>query len=492
MKYYALEQPEGSAAKELCIQMSAQYHATQVALPHGLRASATGTSAKTIPMYQQVQSWILFLPLLFLVANGQLSVTDHFNSALMTENGPLLLTSQSIRPQVVLWYVFMAAFILAGYREIWRVMIHNKLLLLAPLLAVLSATWSASPLITLRTSFDLTLSTLFAFYLSEKLSTEELMKLLMLIGTIAVILSVILALFLPNYGVYHRNASGAWQGICNHKNSLGVNMAFLLTPVFFVKKPLVLKLIYSCLLLFVIGMSQSREAWFVTIGVVIFTGWLSVFRWLRRKESLLLTAATIVASIAMAALGQLYVDPLMRFIGKDPTLTGRTDIYRAVLASIAKHPIVGYGFGAFWHGFNPESLIIALRIHWMNIGYAENGFLELWLWLGTVGLCLVLMFFGRAIRQSVRLLHSRYYTPRVGWFCVILFLELITNIEAGAVLVPVNLGWTLTLIAFIGLANEIGNSNQFRNVAVSRLNWSEVRGRLPLASVSAEPEETHP
>jgi O-antigen ligase len=131
-----------------------------------------------------------------------------------------------------------------------------------------------------------------------------------------------------------------------------------------------------------------------------------------------------------------------------------------VLASIVKHPILGYGYGAFWHGLNHESLIIALRIHWMTVGYAENGFLELWLWLGTIGLCLVLLYFGKAIGQSIQLLHSRYYTPRVGWFSVIIFLELMTNIEAGVVLAPSHINWTMTLIAFVGLGNEMRQKGQ--------------------------------
>ncbi len=145
----------------------------------------------------------------------------------------------------------------------------------------------------------------------------------------------------------------------------------------------------------------------------------------------------------------------MRFIGKDPTLTGRTDIYLAVLESIFKHPLLGYGFGAFWVATNPEPFLIGLRIHWMTIGYAENGLLELWLELGTVGLGLVLIMFGKAISQSVRLIRSRYYNPRIGWFTSIIFLELISNIEAGQVMVPGTINWVLTLIAFIGLAKEM-------------------------------------
>ncbi len=445
------------------------------------------TSTTSTPIYQQVLAWVLLLPLLYLAAYGQFSFTNQSNSALMTENGDLLQTSQGIRPHVVLYYAFMAAFILTGYREIWRVMLNNKLLLVGPLLAALSAIWSEAPLLTLRTSFELTMTTLFAFYLCERFSTEQLMKLLMFVGTVAAILSVLLALLLPQYGVYHRDSSGAWEGIFNHKNALGLGMTFLLTPVFFSPQRLMLKVSYGALLLFLIGMSESRGAWFMAIGVLAFSAWLWCFRRLRSTEALLLTVIAIAAVIAMASAGVFYLNPVMRFIGKDPTLTGRTEIYSAVLASIIKHPILGYGFGAFWHGLNHESVIIALRIHWMSIGYSENGFLEVWLWLGTAGLALVLLYFGRGIVQSIRLIKSRYYTPRVGWFSVIIFLELITNIEGGVVLAPVHIEWTLTLVALVGLATEMRRADRSGLGLSLQGSWPGGLAPLPSAWTNQEP-----
>jgi O-antigen ligase len=433
----------------------------------------------------------LLLPLLYLVAYGQFSFTNQPNNALMTENGDLLQTSQGIRPHVVLYYALMAAFIVTGYREIWRVMLNNKLLLAGPVFAALSAIWSEAPLLTLRTSFELTMTTLFAFYLCERFSTEQLMKLLMFVGTVAAILSIMLALFLPTYGIYHRDASGAWEGIFSHKNALGVGMTFLLTPVFFSTQRFVLKVGYGALLFFLIGMSESRGAWFMAIGVLAFAAWLGCLRRLRRTEALLLTVITIAAVIALVSLGVFYLDPVMRFIGKDPTLTGRTEIYHAVLASIAKHPILGYGFGAFWHGLNHESVIIALRIHWMSIGYSENGFLEVGLWLGTAGLSLVLVYFGRAIGQSIRLVKSRYYTPRVGWFSVILFLELITNIEGGVVLAPVHMEWTLTLIALVGLATEARRADRAGIGLSSQMPWPGRVAPLSPAWTNQDPERIY-
>jgi exopolysaccharide production protein ExoQ len=409
------------------------------------------------PVYTYLPVWILLLPLLFIAANGMLSLLNlGANSGDMTQNGSLLKTAQAVRPQVVWYYLTMAAYALVGYKLILRVAIQNKLLLLAPAFAALSAAWSESPTLTLRTTFELVMTTGFAFYLAERFPTERLMRILVFVGGIAAVLSLALVVLAPAVGVYHRDSSGAWQGIFSHKNFLGLGMAFFLTPIFFIPGKLGGKIAYSTTLLFLVARSQSRGAWFVTAGMLMFVAWLKLSHRVKKREFLLSIIATAAIAAFLVALGVAYYEPLMRWIGKDPTMTGRTDIYAAVLQSILKHPALGYGFGAFWF-VNPESVNIGLQIGWASIGYAENGILEMALQLGIVGLVLIFIPIFRAIGQGIRLLQTRNYNPRIGWFCAILFMELATNIEAGSVLAGTTLSWTLTIIAVVGLANEYRN-----------------------------------
>ena len=35
-------------------------------------------------------------------------------------------------------------------------------------------------------------------------------------------------------------------------------------------------------------------------------------------------------------------------VGKDPTFTGRTDLWTAMIISISHHPFLGTGYQAFW------------------------------------------------------------------------------------------------------------------------------------------------
>jgi exopolysaccharide production protein ExoQ len=141
-------------------------------------------------------------------------------------------------------------------------------------------------------------------------------------------------------------------------------------------------------------------------------------------------------------------------LGKDASMTGRSQIYYEVWQTILKRPWFGYGFGGFWFPGSLESQRIGIAIGWPGIGYAENGILELCLQVGFVGMAIVFWFMGRAFVQGLRLLRSPQYTPRVGWFLTILALAALTNIDAGWFMTSDTLDWVLIVIACIWMNQE--------------------------------------
>jgi O-antigen ligase len=306
----------------------------------------------------------------------------------------------------------------------------------------------------MRGTIELAMSTFFAIYLYEAFTTESLMDLWIFAGTIAALSSLALIIFLPQYGITQISGLGEWRGITSHKNTMGVNMTYLLAPVLFARVRPWFRIVYSCVLIFLAVMSKSREAWFICLATLLFVSWLYLYRRLRDKERLLLLVGTAIILVSIVSVALINFDALMIGIGKDPSMTGRTDIYAATLESLKKRPLQGYGFEAFWTPLNRESMVVALTIHWMAIGYAENGVLETALQVGCIGIFLAFLMFAKGVKQGVRLIRSGLYSPRVGWFLTLLFIEVITNIEAGAVLTPSNLSWMMTIIACVGLADE--------------------------------------
>ena len=188
--------------------------------------------------------------------------------------------------------------------------------------------------------------------------------------------------------------------------------------------------------------------------MLLFVGSLGLLRRMRARELAPILLVTATAGVITIGLAVHFWPLVAAAMGKDPSMTGRTEIYTEVLRSIMKRPVLGYGFGAFWYAGNFEVRRIALAIRWPNIGYAENGLLELALETGFLGAGLVVGMIVKAAVQGKRLLRSPQYSPRVGWFLTILFLVAVTNIDAGWFMTSETLDWVLLLISCIGLNRE--------------------------------------
>jgi exopolysaccharide production protein ExoQ len=428
-------------------QLVAAQEAKSVSAPHPFRVWRARTVADT-PVSLQVISWLIFWPLLSLIARQAVYFTGPARTAGEYHNGG----QRGAHYYLYVNLLFLFGFALSGHEQIWAAVKRNWLIPAMLALGVCSALWSASPKITLQMCIEVGLCSFFACYLSTRFTTEHLMQLMVFMGLVSAVLSIFFAVALPSYGVFQGYGGGAWQGICNHKNTLGLSMAFLLTPVFFTNSySRRRKIAYSMLLLFLIYKSQSRGAWFDTLGMVGFVVWLSWIRRVRSRELTLLLLLTASAGLVAIALAVQFWPLLATSVGKDASMTGRTGIYIEVWRSIMKHPLLGYGFGGFWYPGSLESQRVGLALRWPNIGYSENGFLELALQTGFVGVGLLVAMLAKAIVQGLRLLRSPQYSPRIGWFLTILFLAALTNIDAGWFMTADTLDWVLILVSCVGL-----------------------------------------
>jgi exopolysaccharide production protein ExoQ len=69
------------------------------------------------------------------------------------------------------------------------------------------------------------------------------------------------------------------------------------------------------------------------------------------------------------------------------TLTGRTELWSELMTYVGARPLAGYGFEGFWGPTHTAS--VALSLGWV-VPHAHNGYIEMLLDLGVVGLVLFL------------------------------------------------------------------------------------------------------
>ena len=78
-----------------------------------------------------------------------------------------------------------------------------------------------------------------------------------------------------------------------------------------------------------------------------------------------------------------FPEEMFGLIGKDPSFTGRTDIWGALMTSIRERFWLGYGYGVYWMDPNGPSYYVRLQLEW-GVPTAHNGWIESWLSAGFV------------------------------------------------------------------------------------------------------------
>jgi len=86
---------------------------------------------------------------------------------------------------------------------------------------------------------------------------------------------------------------------------------------------------------------------------------------------------------AFALFSPVAPEALLQTMGRNPTLTGRTEVWKAILP-FAQNPIFGSGYESFWLG--DRLVTIGQMINSPGIQEAHNGYLEIYLNLGWIGL----------------------------------------------------------------------------------------------------------
>ena len=300
----------------------------------------------------------------------------------------------------IIWYGIQAAtiVIVAAYRNrIIRIVIKEKLLWILIALALASVLWSDQPRATLGSNQNLICLTLFGVYFATRYSLKEQLHLLAWALGIGAVLSLLFVIALPSYGIMGRGSvitaetishAGTWQGIYGHKNVLARIMV-LSTVVFLLfatssRKYCWLAWAGFCLSIGLILGSTSKSSLIIVLTIMAVLPFYKALRWNYTVAlPFFITASLVGGSVAMLLVDN--AETILGTFGRDLTLTGRTDLWAAVFEKIWQRPWLGYGYGGFWRGLGGESADVWGVVRW-EAPHSHNGFLDLWLDLGLLGL----------------------------------------------------------------------------------------------------------
>ena len=133
-------------------------------------------------------------------------------------------------------------------------------------------------------------------------------------------------------------------------------------------------------------------------------------------------------------------DAMFELIGKERTLTGRTDIWNSLILAIKDQPILGYGYGTFWQDPLGPSYWVRFSLQW-GVPTAHNGWVETWLSAGLVAVAI----FGVLYVLTLILAVDRLYRGGVENYWVILstILFLMTSLSESTILQQNDLSWVI-------------------------------------------------
>jgi exopolysaccharide production protein ExoQ len=411
-------------------------------------------------LWSRLSTWSLLLLLLYFALNG---VSPFVNDPTATRAVATSSEGGVFFERISKLLIFAACMIFVSQRGqlVGRLSVRLKLITAVPLLALLLCPFSQLPSRTISSGVLLLGTVLLLYYIMSRYTPDQVLELLLILGTATMAGSIVFAVALPQYGLDQMGGHAtAWKGIFSAKNYLGNLALFFLTVAvsyrartWFLQSVRVSQIIFC---LTAIAFSRAATAYILTVIYITYLVVAKMLHRFRKKDYLVVCLVLLVALSAAATVIAIWPDALFSLLGKDLTLTGRTGIWTAVIDAIVKRPLLGYGYQAFWLGLEGESYRVILAVSWV-LAQAQSGFLDVTLELGLAGLAIVLLIFGFAFRDAVVcLLRSRDQTQlrAVEWYLAIVILTFLYNLDESFLFEPKHLGSMIFLLACVGLKME--------------------------------------
>ena len=376
----------------------------------------------------------------------------------------------SLQEQVV-WGIayFGAAIGLLRCRESLGGLIRSSLPVIAIiLLASLSTIWSTDPSITLKRAIGLLGTSAFAYYIAGRFKLTEFVGILGVTCYGIAILSFLAIVLVPSIGVMHDSYAGAWRGIFIDKNVLGEFMALSLLTfgvVIFSKLwPRRLAVIGAALSLALLVGSQSVSPLIICAVLLIAIALTVLYRRGSHGRLIALALGVSLFLIGLSALaGGLDGQFILNALGRNDTLTGRTDLWPQVVQAISNRPWLGYGYSAFWLPNGDFTYFISPN--WTP-NQSHNGYLEACLDVGVVGASTAVLAILVALRRGVASL-DRHLASCYAWPLLAVIYFLAVNLTESSIAKYNNFNWIIFVVAFLYASQAAGKRQNEGRVRVS-------------------------
>ncbi len=444
---------------------------------------------------------ILFKSFVVLLLLQTMGVVSGLTSPDMSDDNFAGLSTQVHLPIAItqgLIYAFFATVVLMQARRTWRSLGQIKPLLFFVFFCILSTAWSQDPAVTFRRALVLLATTIVGVVVGSQCSVQRFGRLLSVASLIHIFLVGVFFVAARNY-VYSASSVTSLRGLAGHKNIFGIEMGFaaivfLFTPF---RRLGAARWLLTLLALVLLLMSRSAGSLVATTcGFLCLPLWrVARFRGLQKIPILLVSGALVTAFVVFVSTSSTNV---LSLLSRDSTLTGRTEVWHLMLLAIGHHPLLGYGFDAFWQGLKGASLEVVAGSGWL-VPTAHNGYLDLLAGVGVMGAILFLPPFFQAVKRSLAYLtlerSSAKYLP-----VTFIVIWLTYNLEESSLITRDALPYLLFVVLTTSLAVHHRRSAPVRSPVTANTSlspppvfdghaWAPLRSRRAPAPRILTPED---
>jgi exopolysaccharide production protein ExoQ len=346
--------------------------------------------------------------------------------------------------------IYLVVLLLAAtvWRDIFTALRDNPLITSLLVLTFASVLWSGVPEFSLRRAVTLLITTIFALYFGTRYDIDAQIRLLGIALAISVVLSLVFIVVFPRYGIESGPNAGAWRGVFIQKNTYGRYMVIAAITLFCLPArgmTRLAKLLLIVTSVFLLAGSLSAGSYVMLIVAVALV---ILYRVLRLPRRNLIPAGILmgVVVIACAVLIFLNADTIFELLGRNSSLTGRVPLWQFLLYKGQQHQLFGYGYVGFW---STQSRLVWAQIGWTPLK-AHNGYLDLWLELGLVGLTLFLLNTAIVLNRSLAFAASGR-TLLSQWPLLMLSLIMLHNFFESDLLIQNGFMWVIYVAISVSL-----------------------------------------
>ena len=386
-------------------------------------------------------SWALWIPWIWFAIWASRPLSFWFGAGVAADSPDYYLEGSPFDRNIFIVLMLIGIIILIKRKVDWPKIFKNNIFIFIYIGYLgLSTLWSDYTFVSFkRWTKDLGHIIMVLIVLTENNYIEAIKTMFKRAAYVLIPLSIVFNKYFPEIGRMWSKGGGdpQYRGITMHKNSLGqICMVFGLIIFWSIgnlwrqskenkdTRELLINILFISAIIYLLYLSNSATSTLASIlGIIIIAG-LGLTAIKTNVKAIKYYVLFLGLMLIVIHLSFDITSLITSVMERDETFTGRTQIWDDVL-SMGTNPIIGTGYDSFWMGERAEFF---WDKYWWHPTQAHNGYLEVYINLGILGLmlffCVIVSVFRNIYKNLAAGYNYDYQALRMAFIVIFLAINI--------------------------------------------------------------------